>query len=60
MIYGGAAAGTVGGVIGFTNQGSTPCRLAGWPAVVAVSPARGAKGERTLSVFAGPTLTAPR
>jgi len=35
MLYGGAAAGTVPGVLGFANAGRTPCRLAGrggrWP-----------------------------
>jgi uncharacterized protein DUF4232 len=59
MIYGGPAAGTVGGVIGLVNEGSRPCHLAGWPAVVAVSPAGNARAERTLNVFGATTLTAP-
>jgi Protein of unknown function (DUF4232) len=59
LVYGGPAAGTVGGVIGFSNNGSTRCELAGWPTLVALGPARRANGERTLNVFAGPTLTRP-
>jgi Domain of unknown function (DUF4232) len=59
MIYGGAAAGTVSGVLGFANQGKTRCRLAGWPAVVAVSPGGRARARRTLSVFAAGTFAAP-
>ncbi|HEY2314119.1 MAG TPA: DUF4232 domain-containing protein [Streptosporangiaceae bacterium] len=59
MIYGGPAAGTVGGVLGFTNTGSAPCELAGWPILVAVSTAGRTTAERSLGVFSGPTLTAP-
>lgn len=59
LIYGGPAAGTVGGVIGFFNTASTRCQLAGWPTLIAVSPARRAAGEHTLNVFAGPALTRP-
>jgi hypothetical protein len=59
LIDGGPAAGTVGGVIGFANHGSTRCQLAGWPTLTAAGPARRVNGERTLSVFAGPTLTRP-
>ena len=59
MIYGGAAAGTIGGVIGFTNEGRTPCHLVGWPALVAVSSAGRTRADRTLDVFGATTLTAP-
>jgi hypothetical protein len=59
MIYGGPAAGTVGGVISFTNEGSTACHMTGWPALIAFSPAGRATAERTLAVFAGPMLTSP-
>ena len=59
IIHGGPAAGTVGAVIGFTNDASTPCRLAGWPALMAVGPAGRAVARRTLEVFAGPALTRP-
>jgi Protein of unknown function (DUF4232) len=58
LIYGGPAAGTVGAVIGFTNEGRTACRLSGWPGLVAVGPAGEATAKRTLDVFAGPALTA--
>jgi len=57
LIYGGPAAGTVGGVIGFSNHGSTRCQLAGWPTLIAAGPARRVNGEHTLNVFAGPMLT---
>ncbi len=59
IVHGGPAAGTVGADIGFTNDGSTPCRLAGWPALMAVGPAGRAAARRTLVVFAGPALTRP-
>lgn len=59
LIYGGPAAGTIGGVIGFANHGSTRCQLTGWPTLAAAGPARRENSEHTLSVFAGPTLTRP-
>jgi hypothetical protein len=59
MVYGGPAAGTVGGVLGLTNQGREPCRLAGWPVLVALGPSGPATAARTLGVFGGPTLTRP-
>jgi hypothetical protein len=59
LIYGGPAAGTVGGVIGFSNTSRSRCELAGWPALVAIGPARTTRGEHTLNVFAGPMLTHP-
>jgi uncharacterized protein DUF4232 len=59
LIYGGPAAGTIGGVIGFSNHSSSRCQLAGWPTLVAVGPAQRARGEHTLNVFAGPMLTTP-
>jgi hypothetical protein len=59
IIHGGPAAGTVGADIGFINDGSTPCRLAGWPALMAVGPAGRAAARRTLAEFAGPALTRP-
>jgi hypothetical protein len=59
LIYGGPAAGTIGGVIGFSNHSSTRCQLAGWPTLAAAGPARRVTSEHTLSVFAGPTLTRP-
>lgn len=59
MIYGGPAAGTVGGVIGFTNDGSITCHLAGWPAVVGLSAAGNRRAGHTLNVFGAATLHAP-
>ena len=59
LIYGGPAAGTIGGVIGFSNTSRSRCELAGWPALVAVGPARTTRAEHTLDVFAGPMLTRP-
>ena len=59
MIYGGPAAGTVGAVLGLTNQGREPCRLAGWPALVALGPAGRTTAVATLGVFGGPALTRP-
>jgi hypothetical protein len=59
MIDGRPAAGTVGVVLGFTNQGRGPCRLAGWPIVVAVGPPGRTTAARALGVFGGPMLTRP-
>jgi uncharacterized protein DUF4232 len=59
LIYGGPAAGTIGGVIGFSNTGRTRCELAGWPALVAVGSARTTRGEHTLNVFGSRDLTRP-
>ena len=50
------AAGNVGGYIGFRNRGTTPCRLRGWPILVAFDP-----GSRTAvrvrSTMFGPYVT---
>jgi hypothetical protein len=59
MIYGGPAAGTVGAVLGLTNQGREPCRLAGWPVLVTLGPAERTTAVATLGVFGGPALTRP-
>lgn len=59
MIYGGAAGGTVSGVLGFADEGKAPCRLGGWPAVVAAGPAGRARARRTLSVFAARGFSSP-
>ena len=59
MIYGGPAAGTVGGVLGLTNQGREACRLAGWPVLVALGPSGRTTAARTLGVFGGPALGRP-
>ena len=58
LIYGGPAAGTVGGVLGLTNQGRETCRLAGWPVLVALGPSGRTTAARTLGVFGGPRWAA--
>lgn len=59
MPWSGAAAGTIGGRIGFTNIGSRPCRLHGWPVVVAINAAGQSRiaVDRLTTMF-GPTLKA--
>jgi hypothetical protein len=59
MIYGGAAGGTMSGVLGFANEGRPRCRLAGWPTVVAAGRAGRARARRTLMVCAAEGLSAP-
>ena len=59
MIYGGPAAGTMGGVLGLTNEGREPCRLAGWPVLVALGASGRTIAARTLGVFGGPALASP-
>ena len=39
MTHTGAVTGEVGGYIRFTNRGTAPCRLSGWPKVIAVNAA---------------------
>jgi hypothetical protein len=39
IVDSGAAAGTVGGFLDFTNRGSAPCTLTGWPTVSAITAA---------------------
>jgi hypothetical protein len=59
MPWSGAAAGTVGGRIGFTNLASRPCRLHGWPVLVAVNAAGESRTavDKTTTMF-GPNLRA--
>lgn len=45
MVHSGGGLGTVGGSLQFTNRGSTPCVLAGYPTVVGVT----AAGARTIA-----------
>jgi hypothetical protein len=52
----GAALGTVGGYIGFTNRGSGPCRLTGWPSLVAITRA----GTSKTAVHRRSTMFGPR
>ena len=58
-VFGGAAAAsTIAGAIGFTNTGSAPCRLAGYPVVTGVT-ASGAEAVagHLLSTEFGPNIT---
>jgi uncharacterized protein DUF4232 len=60
MPWSGAAGGTVAGRIGFTNLGSRPCRMRGWPTVVAVQ--AGGKPSAAvdrLTMMFGPIIKAP-
>jgi hypothetical protein len=60
MIRGGVAAGNVSGRIGFTNQGTSPCTLTGWPTLVAVGAAgTTTTAARTLTTTFGPYITVP-
>lgn len=59
MPWSGAAAGTIGGRIGFTNLGSRPCRLHGWPVVVAINAAgQSHTAVDRLTTMFGPNLKA--
>ncbi len=55
LIHSGAAAGTVGGYIAFTNRASVPCRLSGWPTLVATA----ATGKSTAAVHRRSTMFGP-
>jgi hypothetical protein len=56
LVHSGAAAGTVGGYIGFINRTARPCRLTGWPALVAVT----AAGDTTTARHRRSTMFGPR
>jgi hypothetical protein len=56
LIHAGAAGGTAGGYIAFTNRASAPCRLTGWPTLVAVT----ATGKTTTAVHRRSTMFGPR
>jgi hypothetical protein len=50
-----AAGGTVGGYIGFTNRATAPCRLSGWPTLVALTDAGASTAaRRSRSTMFGP------
>jgi hypothetical protein len=61
LTHSGAALGTVGGFLTFTNHGSVGCTLTGWPTVTAIT----AAGDRTtvaheyVTFFAGWTYERP-
>jgi hypothetical protein len=52
LTHTGAAAGTVGGFLTFTNHGSKPCKLTGWPQVTAITKA----GKATKVAHASDTM----
>jgi Protein of unknown function (DUF4232) len=59
MAWSGVAAGTIGGRIGFTNLGSRPCRLHGWPVLVAINAAgQSHTAVDKLTTMFGPNLKA--
>jgi hypothetical protein len=60
MLSGGAAGPIAGGDLGFKNTGTSPCELAGWPAVTAVTAAGTAhSAAHALTTQFGPNITAP-
>jgi hypothetical protein len=59
MPWSGAAAGTVGGRIGFTNLASSPCRLHGCPVLAAVNAAgKSRTAVDKITTMFGPNLKA--
>ena len=59
MPWSGVAAGTIGGRIGFTNLGARPCRLHGWPVLVAINAAgQSHTAVDKLTTMFGPNLKA--
>jgi uncharacterized protein DUF4232 len=56
LIHPGAAGGTAGGYIAFTNRASARCRLTGWPTLVAVT----ATGKTMTAVHRRSTMFGPR
>jgi len=48
LIDTGALAGQAGGYLKFTNDGSTPCRMSGWPAVIGLTAAGQATSLRRM------------
>jgi hypothetical protein len=58
VVRGGAATGAVEGQIGFTNLGSAPCQLTGYPAVAGVTAAGGQTlAGHLLTTEFGPNIT---
>jgi hypothetical protein len=56
VVFSAGRRGTAGGYIGFTNRGSAPCRLTGWPKVVAYGDA----GKATTARHVRSTMLGPR
>jgi len=55
IVHPGVAAGTIGGYLAFTNKGSRPCRLMGWPNLVAIQ----ATGKTSTAVHVRTTIFGP-
>lgn len=50
----GAALGTVGGYLAFTNRGALPCRLSGWPTLTALRPGASSTAVHVRETMFGP------
>jgi hypothetical protein len=61
LTHTGALAGQAGGYLEFTNDGSTPCRMSGWPAVTGLTAAGQATSLRHMqsSMFGAWTYSSP-
>jgi hypothetical protein len=61
LTHTGALAGQAGGYLEFTNDGSTPCRMSGWPAVTGLTAAGHATSLRHMqsSMFGAWTYSSP-
>ncbi len=61
LTHTGALAGQAGGYLEFTNDGSTPCRMSGWPAVTGLTAAGQARSLRHMqsSMFGAWTYSSP-
>jgi hypothetical protein len=61
LTHSGAAGGIVGGFIGFKNTTTAPCRLSGWPTVIAAtSTGTTATAKHLVTTMFGPSITAPQ
>ena len=54
VTHSGAALGTVGGYLAFTNRGLTPCGLHGWPKLEALRPGASTTAVRVRATMVGP------
>lgn len=54
LAHTGAAAGTVGGYLAFTNRGKTTCTLQGWPSLIASRPGASTTAIRKRETMFGP------
>ncbi|HUA27434.1 MAG TPA: DUF4232 domain-containing protein [Streptosporangiaceae bacterium] len=60
LTHSGAAGGIVGGYIGFTNTSAAPCRLSGWPTMIAATATGStATAKHLVTTMFGPSITAP-